>query len=253
MIHFIRQLFRDKSTAAMLLISSLIIGICALAPALFVIIVLNKYLASGITATLISLSAGAVLAIAFEFTFRQNRGLMMSAFNQRVYDPLLKAFGEKFSKAGQLTAQQYKKLDGAGTMVKNMRTSSTTSWILDWPFVLMFLIAILLINWTAAVIAAVFMIIMMLLTAQRVNLHLQQDSTANLEIFLMGLMTIVILSVGAYKILECDCNLTIGMLIGSNILASRALQGANKYAKAKEAIKQRDRATAQIISFINKK
>ena len=41
MIHFIRQLFRDKSTAAMLLISSLIIGICALAPALFVIIVLS--------------------------------------------------------------------------------------------------------------------------------------------------------------------------------------------------------------------
>ena len=64
----------------MLLISSLIIGICALAPALFVIIVLNKYLASGITATLISLSIGAVLAIAFEFTFRQNRGSMMSAF-----------------------------------------------------------------------------------------------------------------------------------------------------------------------------
>ena len=121
---------------------------------------------------------------------------------------------------------------------------------MDWPFVLMFLIALLFINWTAAVIASVFMIIMMVLTAQRVNLNLQQDSTANLEIFLMGLMTIVILSVGAYKILECDCNLTIGMLIGSNILASRALQGANKYAKAKEAIARRDRATAEIINFI---
>ena len=38
---FIRQLFRDKSKAIMLLTSSLIIAICALAPALFVIIVLK--------------------------------------------------------------------------------------------------------------------------------------------------------------------------------------------------------------------
>jgi hypothetical protein len=48
MTSFLRQLFRDKSNAIMLLTSSLIIAICALAPALFVIIVLNKYLASGV-------------------------------------------------------------------------------------------------------------------------------------------------------------------------------------------------------------
>ena len=85
----ILYLFRDKKTAAMLLISSLIIGICALAPSLFVIIVLNKYLASGVTATLISLAIGAVLAIAFEFAFRQNRGLMITEFNQKIFTPLL--------------------------------------------------------------------------------------------------------------------------------------------------------------------
>ena len=54
----IRHLSREKGTTAMLLISSLIIGLCALAPSLFVIIVLNKYLASGITGTLISLTSG---------------------------------------------------------------------------------------------------------------------------------------------------------------------------------------------------
>ena len=66
----IQHLSRDKKVAMMLLVSSLIIGVCALAPALFVIIVLNKYLASGITATLISLTIGAVLALGFEFAFR---------------------------------------------------------------------------------------------------------------------------------------------------------------------------------------
>ena len=134
----IQHLSRDKKVAMMLLVSSLIIGVCALAPALFVIIVLNKYLASGITATLISLTIGAVLALGFEFAFRQNRSIMMQEFNQKIYDPLLKKFTEKFRTAGQLTAQEYKKLDGAGTIVKNMRTSSVTSWVLDWPFVLAF-------------------------------------------------------------------------------------------------------------------
>jgi len=247
----IRHLSKEPGTATMLLISSLIIGICALAPALFVIIVLNKYLASGITATLISLSAGAVLAIAFEFTFRQNRGSMMSAFNQRVYDPLLKAFGEKFRTAGQLTAQQYKKLDGAGTMIKNMRTSSTTSWILDWPFVLLFLLALLMINWAASIITAIFMIVMYNLITWKRNVSMSQETQGNIEIFLNGLQTIVIMAVGATMIIAGT--LDIGLLIGSNILASRALQGTSKYAKATEFLKQRDQAVGEIINYVKGK
>ena len=247
----IRHLSKEPGTASMLLISSLIIGICALAPALFVIIVLNKYLASGITATLISLSIGAVLAIAFEFTFRQNRGAMMSGFNQRVYDPLLKAFGEKFRTAGQLTAEQYKKLDGAGTMIKNMRTSSTTSWILDWPFVLLFLLALLMINWAASIITAIFMIVMYNLITWKRNVSMSQETQGNIEIFLNGLQTIVIMAVGATMIIAGT--LDIGLLIGSNILASRALQGTSKYAKATEFLKQRDQAVGEIINYVKGK
>ena len=247
----IRHLSKEPGTASMLLISSLIIGICALAPALFVIIVLNKYLTSGITATLISLSMGAVLAIAFEFTFRQNRGAMMSAFNQRVYDPLLKAFGEKFRTAGQLTAEQYKRLDGAGTMIKNMRTSSTTSWILDWPFVLLFLLALLMINWAASIITAIFMIVMYNLITWKRNVSMSQETQGNIEIFLNGLQTISIMAVGATMIIAGT--LDIGLLIGSNILAARALQGTSKYAKAIEFSKQRDQAVGEIINYVKSK
>ena len=248
---FIRHLTKEPGTTAMLVTSRLIIGICALAPALFVIIVLNKYLTSGVTATLISLSIGAVLAIAFEFTFRQNRGKMMSAFNQRVYDPLLKAFGMKFRTAGQLTAQEYKKLDGAGTMIKNMRTSSMTSWILDWPFVLMFLIVLLYINWAASIITAIFMLIMFFLITWKRDVSMTQETQSNIEIFLNGLMTIVIMSVGAMMIIAGT--LDVGLLIGSNILAARALQGTSKYAKATEFLKQRDQAVAEIINYVKSK
>ena len=244
---FLRHLFRDKSTAIMLLISSLIIGISALAPALFVIIVLNKYLASGVTATLLSLGAGAILMLCFEFAFRQNRNNMIQALNKRIFAPLVNAYAKKI-KQQQITGEQFKKLEVAGATIKSATTSSITAWILDWPFVLSFLIVLLYINWTAAIITAIFMIIMMLLTTQRVNLSLQQDSTANLEIFLTGLLTIVIIAVGGTQIIAGT--LDVGLLIGSNILAARALQGANKYAKAKEAIVRRDRATGEIIDFI---
>ena len=247
MTSFLRHLFRDKTTAIMLLISSLIIAICALAPALFVIIVLNKYLASGVTSTLMSLAVGAILLLAFEFAFRQNRSGMIQELNKRIFAPLLTAYANKI-KGTQITGEQFKKLEVAGATIKGATNSSITGWILDWPFVLSFLIVLLYINWTAAIIAAMFMVIMMVLTAQRMNLSLQQDSTANLEIFLTGLMTVVIMSVGATQIIAGS--LDVGLLIGSNILAARALQGANKYAKAKEAIARRDRATAEIINFI---
>jgi len=251
MIHFIRQLFRDKSTAAMLLISSLIIGICALAPALFVIIVLNKYLTSGVTGTLVSLTFGAILLLLFEFIFRQNRATIIQEFNEKIFIPVLKSFSEKFRQAGQLTAEQYKKFDGAGTLIKNAIKSSMTGWILDFPFVLMFLVALIYINWTAALITAIFMIIMYILTTQRVNFNLQQDSTANLEIFLTGLLTITIIAVGSTQIMAGT--LDIGLLIGSNILAARALQGTNKFAKAKEFIEQRERAVKEIVDYVKSK
>ena len=244
----IRNLSKEPQTAAMLFVSSFIIGICALAPSLFVIIVLNKYLSSGVTATLISLTIGAVLAMAFEFVFRQNRGSMMTGFNQRLYDPLLKAFTEKFRLAGQLTSQQYKKLDGAGTMIKNMRTSATTSWLLDWPFVLMFLIVLLYINWAAAIITAIFMVVMYNLVTWKRNMTMSQETQSNIEICLNGLQTIVIMAVGATMIIAGT--LDIGLLIGSNILAARALQGTSKYAKATEFLKQRDQAVGEIINYV---
>ena len=247
MTGFLRQLFSDKITASMLLISSLIIGICALAPSLFVIIVLNKYLASGVSETLISLSAGAILLLLFEFAFRQNRSKMIQSFNKKLFSPLLLSLSQKVKRT-EITGEQFKSLERAGTVLKGATGSSLTAWLLDWPFVLLFLVILLYINWTAALITSIFMLIMILLTTQRSNLRLQLDSTANLEIFLTGLLTVTIISVGATQIIAGT--LDIGLLIGSNILAARALQGSNRYAKAKEAIKQRDRATAEIISFI---
>ena len=123
-----------------------------------------------------------------------------------------------------------------------------TSWILDWPFVILFLIVLLYINWAASIITAIFMLIMYYLITWKRNVSMSQDTQSNVEIFLNGLQTIVIMSVGAMMIIAGT--LDIGLLIGSNILAARALQGTSKYAKATQFLKQRDHAVGEIVSYV---
>ena len=123
-----------------------------------------------------------------------------------------------------------------------------TSWILDWPFVLLFLVVLLYINWAASIITAIFILVMYFLITWKRNVSMAQDTQSNIEIFLNGLQTIVIMSVGAMMIIAGT--LDIGLLIGSNILAARALQGTSKYAKATEFLRQRDQAQAQAIAAI---
>ena len=45
-------------------------------------------------------------------------------------------------------------------------------------------------------------------------------------------------------------NLDIGLLIGSNILAARAVQGTSKYAKGVDALRQREKAVREINAVI---
>ena len=247
MTSLIRHLFRDKTVATMLLVSSFFIGVCALAPSLFVIIVLNKYLASGVTATLVSLAFGAILLLAFELAFRQNRSTMIQEFNQKVFDPLIKKIKDRLG-LKQITGEQFKKVQQNANIIKATTSPGITGWVLDWPFVLAFLVVLIFINWTAAVITAIFMIILNRVITWKTNLNLTQDSMSSVEILITGLLTLTIISVGALMIMQGQ--LDVGLLIGSNILAARALQGTNKYTKAKEFIQQRDRAVSEIIKFI---
>ncbi len=243
MTSLIRHLFRDKTVATMLLVSSFFIGVCALAPSLFVIIVLNKFLASGVTATLVSLAFGAVLLLAFELAFRQNRSTMIQEFNQKVFDPFIKIVKDRLA-LKQITGEQFKKVQQNANIIKATTTPGITGWVLDWPFVLLFAVILLLINWTAAFITAIFMLITLAVNFYQRYLNISNDSKANLEIFIMGLLTIAIISFGSLQVMAG--NLDIGLLIGSNILAARAVQGTSKYAKGVDALRQREKAVREI-------
>ena len=73
MKRLLRQLALTPPTTVALLFSSFAANILALVPAIFVILVLNRYVSYGVDATLVTLASAAFLSILFEFVFRQIR------------------------------------------------------------------------------------------------------------------------------------------------------------------------------------
>ena len=66
------------------------------------------------------------------------------------------------------------------------------------------------------------MVILNRIITWKTNLNLTQDSMSSVEILITGLLTLTIISIGALMIMQGK--LDVGLLIGSNILAARALQ-----------------------------
>ena len=81
-----KELFaRLKSRPAIfaeMIAASLLANVLALATPLFVIQVLNRYIAHGVDATLATLAIGTVIAILLEFGFRQVRLRLAAAVNK---------------------------------------------------------------------------------------------------------------------------------------------------------------------------
>ena len=167
--------------------------------------------------------------------------------HKKVFDPFIKIVKDRLA-LKQITGEQFKKVQQNANIIKATTSPSITGWVLDWPFVLMFAVILLLINWSAAFITAVFMLITLAVNFYQRNLNITHDSKANLEIFIMGLLTITIISVGSLQVMAG--NLDIGLLIGSNILAARAVQGTSKYAKGVDALQQREKAIKEINAVI---
>ena len=83
MKELLARLFARPALAAELVTASLFANVLALASPLFVIQVLNHYVAHGVDSTLATLTAGVVIAIVLEFGFRQVRLRLGAAVNSR--------------------------------------------------------------------------------------------------------------------------------------------------------------------------
>ena len=144
MKEFIRRLKARPGLAIELIVASLFVNVLGLAIPLFVIQVLNRYVAHGVDATLATLATGALIAVFLEFGFRQVRIRLARAINVR-HDAELSAAAFKILTNARIAAierlspaQRREVLSGSDSIAAAYNANNMTA-VIDVPFALLFI------------------------------------------------------------------------------------------------------------------
>ena len=281
MIEIFNRLKRNPNLFTKIIIASFFVNILALATPVYVIQVLQRYVAYGVNSTLVTLVVGILLVSMFEFFFRNIRHRMtreVEAENTLLADRVMKKLVS--IKSSYYSIQKSFRPDIVTrnvNLVQNTFNASTTLILIDVPFVLIFLIALFLINYQLGLIATLFILVPFIIlnfyrnsidklsnvstqlnygtarlhdssstrfeTVKYFNLinavkkawgsiiertiNTKEDLEAQRNIlssFMASsttLLTIIIIAWGA--VLAVDGQISVGALIGANILGSRAI------------------------------
>ena len=265
-----------------MLVATLLVSVLALASPLFVIQVLNRYIAHGVDATLATLTVGAVFAVLLELGFRQIRlrfATVLTAepdrvLSDRTFERLTRL---KLSALTRVPPGRRQEILRAPETIQSAFSGQNLVALLDFPFALLFLAVLFLLSPTLAGVTIVFALIIILVGVHSmVNLRgpsqslegaasarnvlaatsLQGADTVrafnagsylrqswqtqrlgierlrrriigyrglaqSLTLTSGNLMSIVLIAVVALQVV--DGQLTVGAMIGANILARRAL------------------------------
>ena len=278
----LRTLFRNPFQSLQLLVLSAFANLLAFSAPIFVILILNKYVSYGLDGTLITLTTGAFIAIAAEYSLRRLR------FNIAQKCIAKGPFNFAHETFGRLINSEEGTLNGIDPYLRNeifrsanrldrFYTADNLSLILDLPFTILFLVAIYLINANLALITGGLALIYLLgsvlysikieeiekraekegeakrrilgsllldtetlslfgikdklITRWRVKqksgaetqaLHLDRKNALATKVRIFNaVITIIVIAAGAQFVVGGD--LTIGALIGANILAARTI------------------------------
>lgn len=304
MIELFRRIKSKQGFLAPLLASSFLINILALATPIYVIQVLQRFVAYGNKGTLLTLVIGIVFITIFEFFFRNVRHRMvreLDIINLELSDAVrsklasiktsIYAVSKQFN-TNMITSQL--------NNVNFTLNASNIIVIIDLPFTLIFIIAIFLIHYQLGFIIIFFILIPFLLIkifSESINksvqdlygasiqinntfedlslkysthrfykitgiinkiwnsglqkiLNLQEgaDSKRNLlSSLLQSLASIVTISIIAWgAMLAVNGEISVGALIGANILAARAIMPVIKFAQLKEGLTKVERSMNDI-------
>ncbi len=144
--------------------ASLLANILALASPLFVIQVLNRYVAHGVDATLATLAAGTVIAIVLEFGFRQVRmrlaGYVNAPFDEGLTNSAFSILTGARSAAIEALPPGLRQqiISGADT-IQGAYSAPNVCALFDVPFALIFVGVLFLLSPLLAVIVMVFLIV----------------------------------------------------------------------------------------------
>ncbi len=151
MREFFQRLTSHPWIASELLLASLFANFLALASPLFVVQVLNRYVAYGVDATLATLTFGVLAAILLEMGFRQAR-LMLAAsmLEPRDEERAVGTYGIMVSAKTQAIEQippgPRREIIAGLTTIESTYNAPNITAILDLPFALVFVLALFLLN-----------------------------------------------------------------------------------------------------------
>lgn len=185
-----------------MMIATLLVSVLALASPLFVIQVLNRYVAHGVDATLATLTIGAVFAVLLELAFRQVRlrfATVLTAEPDRVSsDRTFELFTRlKMTALTRISAGRQQEILRAPEKIQSAFSGPNLIALIDLPFALLFFFVLFMLSPLLAGVTAIFALL---------DLGIGAGSMANLR--------------GPSQSLE-------GASSAHNILATSALHGAD--------------------------
>lgn len=308
MIEILKRLKKNPAFLARILIASLFVNLLALATPIYVIQVLQRYVAYGVTSTLITLVAGVIVISIFEFFFKNIRHRMareLEPINTELANQVMAklssiktsfyAFNKKFRSDIITTHVQ---------SIQQTLTATTTLVVIDLPFSLIFIIATFLIHYQLGLIVVAFLFLPFFINylyssgiygsiskitstsmnAARIydnissrntsvryfNLQPVINKTWNLILnqfislreiaernknLLSSSLTLVstfttIVIIGWGAILAVDGQISVGALIGANILAARAMLPSIKFVQSLEPIKKAEDSLKEVHAIL---
>ena len=163
MTELLARLLKRPVLTTEVVAASLFANLLALASPLFVIQVLNRYVAHGVDATLATLAVGVSIAIILELAFRQIRLRLCSAINRPFERKLAGAsFGSltqtKIAALEQLPAGLRREVVTGIEKINAAYTPSNVAALFDVPFALLFIGVLYLLNSTLALIVGGFIV-----------------------------------------------------------------------------------------------
>jgi ATP-binding cassette subfamily C protein LapB len=309
MYEIFNRLKSNPNLFTKIIVASFFVNLLALATPIYVIQVLQRYVAYGVTSTLITLVVGIIFVTVFEFFFRNIRHRMTretESVNVSLSDKVIKKI-VSIKSSFYLLQKNFR----PDIVTKNLNTvqntfnATTTLTLIDVPFVLIFLIALYLIHYQLGIIASLFIFtpfIILNFYRNKINklsensnqlalgtarlhdnsssrfetikyfnlinavkkswttllskwIEVSENLDANKNVFTSfmsasaTLLTIIIIAWGA--VLAVNGEISVGALIGANILAGRAISPIIRLVQSLEPIHRSTIAVRELNRFLS--
>tara|TARA_Y100000591_G_scaffold136073_1_gene116732 strand:- start:736 stop:2388 length:1653 start_codon:yes stop_codon:yes gene_type:complete len=309
MKYLLLRLTNNKSLFIKLLVASFLVNILALSTPIYVIQVLQRYVAYGVTSTLVTLVIGVTFIAVFEFFFRNIRHRMAREYELKNIELSNKVLTKLNSIKSHIYEVSFKfrndQINKNLNKIQNTYSASTILNLLDVPFTVIFLLALFLIHYQIGLICLIFLAIPFLidrLYLEKIKKLSQQNDllqssifrifdnviTRNLSIKFFSLTSpiakswnflangiannredleaeknlissysssigslLTISVIGWGSTLAVDGQISVGALIGANILAARALMPIIRYVAMKNNLSMAENSMNEINEYLN--